>query len=69
MSIAYCVVSAVGVDEPGVVAALCQALTKAHSNISDMTKSNLRGQFASLFIVEKPADLQNDDLQDLMCQA
>ena len=63
MSIAYCVVSAVGVDEPGVVAALCQALTK------DMTQSNLRGQFASLFIVEKPADLQNADLQDLLCQA
>lgn len=69
MSIAYCVVSAVGVDEPGVVAALCQALTKAHCNISDMTQSNLRGQFASLFIVEKPADLQNADLQDLLCQA
>ena len=68
MNIAHCVVSAVGVDEPGVVAALCQALTKARCNISDMTQSNLRGQFA-LFIVEKPADLENAVLQHLLCQA
>ncbi len=66
---AYCVVSALGIDEPGVVAALCKTLTEAGCNISEMTQSNLKNQFASLFIIEKPADLDNGILKDRLSLA
>lgn len=69
MNTSKCVVSALGVDEPGVVATLCKTLTAAHCNISEMTQSNLHNQFASLFIIEKPSELDNEELKNKLCSA
>ena len=62
MSSSLVVVSAIGVDQPGVVAALCRTFTDLHCNIAEMTQSNLRHQFASIFIIEKPEGLSNETL-------
>ncbi len=69
MKTAYCVVSALGIDEPGVVAALCKTLTAANCNIAQMSQSNIKNQFASLFIIEKPAELDNGLLKDKLSVA
>jgi len=68
MATTLSVVSALGTDQPGVVAALCQALTQSDCNISEMTQSNLHNQFASLFIIEKPTTLENAVLQERLCR-
>ena len=69
MKTAYCVVSALGIDEPGVVATLCKTLTATNCNISQMSQSNIKNQFASLFIIEKPTNLDNGLLKDKLSLA
>lgn len=64
MSLHHSVVSVIGMDQPGIVAALCDTLTKHQCNIAEMTQSNLRNQFAGVFIVEVPDDVENAKLQE-----
>lgn len=56
------VLAAVGMDQPGIGAALCTTLTQAECNIIKMTQSIIENQFACLFIIEKPATLTNEVL-------
>jgi len=49
--------TAVGVDQPGIVAALTGALEALGCNLEDSTMSILRGHFAVLLVIEVPAAL------------
>ena len=49
--------SAIGVDRPGIVAAVSGVLVELGSNIEDSTMSILQGQFAILLVVSVPGDV------------
>lgn len=56
-------VAVIGLDQPGIVAAVSSALTKLGCNIEEMTQSTLHDQFASIYLVNKPEGLANADLE------
>lgn len=56
------VISILGTDCPGIVAAVSRILSENHCNIENASQTILQTEFAAIFIVSKPKDLQNDDL-------
>jgi glycine cleavage system transcriptional repressor len=59
----YYVITTVGRDASGLVAAMCQAITAARGNIEDSTMTRLGGQFAMMYLVcfedsEGPTEIQ-----------
>lgn len=54
---AHFAVTAVGVDRPGIVAAVTGALAEAGCNLEDTSSSILRGHFAMVLVVSSDADL------------
>ena len=57
------IISAVGRDRPGMAHALAQTLFQAGCNLEDTTMTRLSGEFAMILIVEPPADLTPEALQ------
>jgi glycine cleavage system transcriptional repressor len=51
------VVTAVGVDQPGIVAALSGVLMELGCNLEDSSMSMLQGNFAVLLVIALPADV------------
>jgi glycine cleavage system transcriptional repressor len=47
----YYVVTTVGKDASGLVAAMCGVITQSHGNIEDSTMTRLGGQFAMIYLV------------------
>lgn len=47
-------VSIIGLDEPGIVAATAETLTRLGCNIEQMTQTTLRDQFTAVYLVNKP---------------
>lgn len=60
---AHFAVSAVGVDRPGIVAAVTGALVELGCNLEDTSMAVLRGQFAMMLIVSGPTDLAAGELE------
>lgn len=56
------VISILGMDRPGIVAAVSRILSENHCNIENASQTILQTEFAAIFIVSTPEDLQNDDL-------
>ena len=56
------VISILGTDCPGIVAAVSRILSENHCNIENASQTILQTEFAAIFIVSKPKELQNDDL-------
>ena len=54
-------VSIIGLDEPGIVAATAETLTRLGCNIEQMTQTTLRDQFTAVYLVNKPEDIENKD--------
>lgn len=52
-------VSIIGLDEPGIVAATAETLTRLGCNIEQMTQTTLRDQFTAVYLVNKPEDIEN----------
>lgn len=50
------VVTAFGVDRPGIVAAVTGALVEHRANLADTAMTNLAGQFAMVLVVEVPEE-------------
>lgn len=63
------VVAVIGCDQPGVIAAATNTLTRLGCNVEEMTQSILRHQFASIFLVNKPEGLENATLEAEMMSA
>lgn len=58
-------VAVIGLDQPGVIACVSSVLTRLNCNIQELTQTTLNDQFAGIYLVNKPKDLDND----LMTQA
>lgn len=59
----HIVISVIGRDCPGVVYAISSALSKEKCNIEELSQTILKGQFASIFIVSAPEDVNEEDIQ------
>ena len=57
------VISAVGVDRPGIVAALTDALLTVRGNLSDCRAALLRGSFATVLAVSVPDDVDDEAIR------
>lgn len=61
------VISGVGPDQPGIVAALGKVLLERNCNVEDSTMTRLAGEFATIIIVSCPENVTIDRLeQDLI---
>jgi glycine cleavage system transcriptional repressor len=56
-------VSAIGVDRPGIVAAVTGVLVDRGCNLEDSSMSILRGRFAMMLVVSNPAGITAHDLE------
>ena len=56
------VVAVIGMDQPGVIACVSAVMTRLGCNIEEMTQSTLHRQFAGIYLVQKPAQLTNEEL-------
>lgn len=57
------IITAVGLDRPGMAHALAQKLFEAQCNLEDTTMTRLSGQFAMILAVVPPPDLSLEALQ------
>ena len=60
------IVAVIGLDQPGVVACVSSVMTRLNCNIEHMTQTALHNQFAGIYVVDKPADLSNNALQEAL---
>ena len=56
------VISAIGKDQPGIVAAVARVLYEAGCNLEDSSMTILGGEFAIILIVTLPMELELDEL-------
>ena len=57
------VVAVIGLDMPGIVAAVTSALAENDCRVEEISQVTLKGQFALIGIVKKPAALTNETLE------
>lgn len=62
-------VAVIGLDQPGIVAAVSTALTRLDCNIEEMTQSTLHDQFSGIYLVNKPAGLSNAEMEQKITEA
>ncbi|HYH28627.1 MAG TPA: ACT domain-containing protein [Actinomycetota bacterium] len=62
-------VTAIGVDRPGIVAALTEALYEVGGNLEDVASTILRGHFAMMLVVNAPEGLDSEALERALGQA
>lgn len=60
------VVSVIGLDCPGVVHAVSSMLTALRCNIEEVSQTILKSQFAAIFIVTLPENLERAELQRVL---
>ena len=58
------VISVLGTDRPGIVAAVTRILFENNCNIEDVSQTILQTEFAGIFIASTPRELQPDELQE-----
>ncbi len=63
------IVAVIGLDCPGVIYTVSSTLSSLECNIEEMSQTTLKCQFASIFLVAKPATLANADLQAALAAA
>ncbi len=59
-------VTAVGVDRPGIVAAVTGVLVEQGCNLEDTSMTILRGHFAMMLVVDTPPGASAADLEDAL---
>lgn len=62
-------VTVVGVDRPGIVAAITRVLFERGCNLEDVSSTILRGHFSMMLVVGAPADLDPIALEDELAAA
>ncbi len=58
------VISVLGTDRPGIVAAVSDILLRYRCNVEDVSQSILQGEFVAIFIASVPRDLKPAELQE-----
>ncbi len=56
------VISVLGCDRPGIIAAVAKALFESRCNIEDVSQTTLQTEFVGIFIATKPEQLGEKDL-------
>ena len=56
------VISVLGQDRPGIIAAVTAILFKLDCNIENINQTILQSEFSGIFIVSTPSDISNDEL-------
>ncbi|WP_337787628.1 glycine cleavage system protein R [Sutterella wadsworthensis] len=56
-------VAVFGLDRPGIVAVASNALTRRGVNLEQVNQMALHGQFALMCVIQKPAGLSNEQIQ------
>ncbi|MGC8481701.1 MAG: glycine cleavage system protein R [Acidimicrobiales bacterium] len=69
LAMANFVVSAIGSDEPGIVAAITKALASTGCNVLDSQMGLLNGAFAIMLALSAPADVDEHYLMELLAPA
>jgi glycine cleavage system transcriptional repressor len=62
--VAQFAITAIGLDRPGIVAAVSGALLDLDGNVEDSQMSILRGHFAVMLLVEVPDSVEQSELVD-----
>jgi glycine cleavage system transcriptional repressor len=62
------VISVLGMDRPGIVAAVSRVLFEQECNIEDVSQTILQTEFAGIFVASTPAHLSIADLQESIQQ-
>jgi len=62
----HVVVTAIGADRPGIVAAVTGVLVDQRCNLEDTSMTILGGHFAMMLVVDVPADLAAEELEEAM---
>jgi glycine cleavage system transcriptional repressor len=62
------ILSVLGHDRPGIVAAVANILFEQNVNIENVSQTILQTEFAGSFIVTLPPDLLLDDLRDILIE-
>jgi glycine cleavage system transcriptional repressor len=57
------VISVLGMDRPGIVAAVSRILFEHHCNIEDVSQTILQSEFAGIFVASVPDGLNTDTLR------
>lgn len=57
------VLAVIGLDQPGIIDCVSSVLTEHGCNTEEMTQTLLHGQFAGIYLVNKPQELAIDELQ------
>ena len=60
------VISVLGYDRPGIVAAVTQLLFEQHCNIEDVSQTILQTEFAGIFIAAMPDRMSEQQLLEIM---
>ncbi len=60
------VVAVIGLDMPGIVAAVTSALAEHDCFVEEVSQVTLKGQFALIGIVKKPAELSNEAMESFL---
>jgi glycine cleavage system transcriptional repressor len=58
--------SAIGQDQPGIVAALSKVLFEKNCNLEDSSMTRLKDDFAVLLLISPPASLNTEDLRKVL---
>ena len=59
-------VAVFGLDRPGIVAVVSNALTRRGVNLEQVNQMALHGQFALMCVIQKPAGLSNEQIQQAL---
>ena len=62
-------VSILGIDCPGVVYLVSSTLSSLKCNIEEISQTILKGQFAAIFIAEKPDEMTEDKVHSELVKA
>ncbi len=63
------VVSVIGLDCPGVVYLVSSTLSGLECNIEEVSQTILKGQFAAIFVVRKPEELEDAVMENILTKA
>src|SRR5512139_3129555 len=56
------VISVLGCDRPGIIAAVAKTLFENRCNIEDVSQTTLQTEFVGIFIATRPAPLSHEEL-------
>ena len=57
------IISVLGPDKPGILAAISKSLLSQNCNVENVSQTSLQSEFAGIFIISKPKELSTDKIK------